>query len=185
MARALALSLQCRCSCPSPIQASADHPIAGAATLAQRSRRHREPVHCRAPNQTFRDGNHRSITTPLILKRASASRPTGQWQDEDYDVLADGQVVGRNPRGRLALRSARAAVAMVHHRYRAGIACDPRASRRRSPKPRADFATVGQGQNRLIGRWRPRFRTFQVRPKDLSALPRQADRAVCWHSGFQ
>jgi hypothetical protein len=25
----------------------------------------------------------------------SASRPSGQWQDEDYDVLADGKVVGR------------------------------------------------------------------------------------------
>jgi len=31
----------------------------------------------------------------LILKRASASRPSGQWSDEDYDVLADGKVVGR------------------------------------------------------------------------------------------
>jgi hypothetical protein len=31
----------------------------------------------------------------LVLKRASASRPSGQWQDEDYDVLADGKVVGR------------------------------------------------------------------------------------------
>ena len=31
----------------------------------------------------------------LILKRASVSRPSGQWQDEDYDVLADGKVVGR------------------------------------------------------------------------------------------
>jgi hypothetical protein len=31
----------------------------------------------------------------LILKRASASRPSGQWQDEDYDVLADGKVIGR------------------------------------------------------------------------------------------
>jgi predicted nucleotidyltransferase len=31
----------------------------------------------------------------LILKRASASRPSGQWNDEDYDVLADGAVVGR------------------------------------------------------------------------------------------
>jgi hypothetical protein len=31
----------------------------------------------------------------LILKRARASRPSGQWQDEDYDVLADGKVVGR------------------------------------------------------------------------------------------
>src|SRR5215470_17821906 len=26
---------------------------------------------------------------PLILKRASASRPSGQWSDDDYDVLAD------------------------------------------------------------------------------------------------
>jgi hypothetical protein len=28
-------------------------------------------------------------------QRASASRPSGRWQHEDYDVLADGQVVGR------------------------------------------------------------------------------------------
>jgi hypothetical protein len=33
--------------------------------------------------------------THLILKRAWASRPSGQWNDEDYDVLADGAVVGR------------------------------------------------------------------------------------------
>jgi hypothetical protein len=31
----------------------------------------------------------------LMLKRASASRPTGEWKDDDYDVLADGIVVGR------------------------------------------------------------------------------------------
>jgi hypothetical protein len=31
----------------------------------------------------------------LILKRASASRPSGEWSDDDYDVLADGVVVGR------------------------------------------------------------------------------------------
>ena len=31
----------------------------------------------------------------LILKRAKFSRPSGQWQDEDYDVIADGEVVGR------------------------------------------------------------------------------------------
>ena len=31
----------------------------------------------------------------LILKRASASRPSGEWKDDDYDVLADGVVVGR------------------------------------------------------------------------------------------
>jgi hypothetical protein len=32
---------------------------------------------------------------PLILKRASTSRLSGQWSDSDYDVLADGHVVGR------------------------------------------------------------------------------------------
>jgi hypothetical protein len=33
--------------------------------------------------------------TSLTLKRASASRPSGHWSDEDYDVIADGKVVGR------------------------------------------------------------------------------------------
>jgi hypothetical protein len=37
----------------------------------------------------------RKSTTQLILKRASASRPSGQWDDDNYDVLADGAVVGR------------------------------------------------------------------------------------------
>ena len=31
----------------------------------------------------------------LILKRASASRPSGKWNDDDYDVLTGGKVVGR------------------------------------------------------------------------------------------
>ena len=31
----------------------------------------------------------------LILKRASTSRPSGEWDDDDFDVLADGVVVGR------------------------------------------------------------------------------------------
>ena len=31
----------------------------------------------------------------LILKRASASRPSGKWNDDDFDVLADGVVVAR------------------------------------------------------------------------------------------
>ena len=31
----------------------------------------------------------------LILKRASASRKSGQWNDDDFDVVADGVVVGR------------------------------------------------------------------------------------------
>jgi hypothetical protein len=31
----------------------------------------------------------------LVLKRASASRPSGGWSDDDYDVLAEGVIVGR------------------------------------------------------------------------------------------
>jgi hypothetical protein len=31
----------------------------------------------------------------LVLKRASASRPSGEWNEDDYDVLAGGDVVGR------------------------------------------------------------------------------------------
>jgi hypothetical protein len=29
---------------------------------------------------------------PLMLKRASASRPSGQWSEDDYDVRADGSI---------------------------------------------------------------------------------------------
>jgi hypothetical protein len=36
-----------------------------------------------------------SDVSQLILKRASASRPSGEWDDDDYDVVADGVVVGR------------------------------------------------------------------------------------------
>ena len=31
----------------------------------------------------------------LVLKLASASRPSGEWKDDDFDVFADGGVVGR------------------------------------------------------------------------------------------
>jgi hypothetical protein len=30
-----------------------------------------------------------------IPKRASASRPSGEWNEDDFDVLAEGAVVGR------------------------------------------------------------------------------------------
>jgi hypothetical protein len=33
--------------------------------------------------------------TALILKRASASRSSGEWNDDDFDVLAESEVVGR------------------------------------------------------------------------------------------
>ena len=35
------------------------------------------------------------MITPLILKRASASRSSGQWSDDDFDVLEGGVIVGR------------------------------------------------------------------------------------------
>jgi hypothetical protein len=35
------------------------------------------------------------MTALLILKRGKFSRHSGQWSEEDYDVLADGKVVGR------------------------------------------------------------------------------------------
>ena len=31
----------------------------------------------------------------LILKRAAASRSSGEWSEDDFDVLANGIVVGR------------------------------------------------------------------------------------------
>ena len=31
----------------------------------------------------------------LILKPVSASRPSGEWNDDDYDLLANGEGVGR------------------------------------------------------------------------------------------
>jgi hypothetical protein len=31
----------------------------------------------------------------LVLKRASASRLSGEWSDDDYDVLCEDEVVGR------------------------------------------------------------------------------------------
>jgi hypothetical protein len=34
---------------------------------------------------------------PFLLKRASASRPSGHWNDDDFDVLANREVLGRIP----------------------------------------------------------------------------------------
>jgi len=40
----------------------------------------------------------------LVLKGASASRLSGEWSDDDYDVLAEGIVVGRHHEGRRRAR---------------------------------------------------------------------------------
>jgi hypothetical protein len=31
----------------------------------------------------------------LLLKRAALSRPSGEWNDDDFDVLCNAEVVGR------------------------------------------------------------------------------------------
>jgi hypothetical protein len=48
-----------------------------------------------APGDEARGGRGLPPVTSLLLKRASASRPSGEWDDDDYDVLEDGAVVGR------------------------------------------------------------------------------------------
>jgi hypothetical protein len=35
------------------------------------------------------------VMVALLLKQASLSRPSGEWNDDDFDVPADGVVVGR------------------------------------------------------------------------------------------
>ena len=58
----------------------------------------------------------------LILKRASASRSSGEWGEDDYDVLADGKVVGRifkaaaSPEGKPWMWT----VLLSHHEDRTG-----------------------------------------------------------------
>src|SRR5438105_15856050 len=41
------------------------------------------------------DSHRITAMAGLILKRASTSRPSGDWNDDDFDVRADGAVVGR------------------------------------------------------------------------------------------
>jgi hypothetical protein len=60
------------------------------------------------------------MTAPLILTRAKLSRPSGQWQDEDYDVLANGKVIGRILEEGSRLGPPGAAVGLVDHRDRTG-----------------------------------------------------------------
>ena len=41
----------------------------------------------------------RMTTKSLVLKRGSASRSSGEWRDDDYDVLENGVIVGRDLHG--------------------------------------------------------------------------------------
>jgi hypothetical protein len=49
----------------------------------------------RVPTRTGGGDNQKEEIPQLILKRASASRSSGEWNDDDFDVLANGVVVGR------------------------------------------------------------------------------------------
>jgi hypothetical protein len=67
----------------------------------------------------------------LILKRAAVSRPSGQWSDDDFDVLANGEVVGRiykanaAPVGSPSMWTLVSGTTKVAAR-RTGVCCDPR-----------------------------------------------------------
>jgi hypothetical protein len=86
----------------------------------------------------------------LALKRASISRPSGDWNDDDFDVLCDGVAVGR------IMKAAAAPVgtpwmwtlAFGHHEDRApthGYAATREAAM-------AAFANAGGGSSSRIGR---------------------------------
>jgi hypothetical protein len=55
-----------------------------------------EHLHSGGLATTRRQANRVALSEDyLVLKRASASRPSGEWNDDDFDVLANGVVVGR------------------------------------------------------------------------------------------
>ena len=83
---------------------------------------------------------------PLVLKRASVSRPSGQWRDEDYDVLENGVVVGPHfqSAGRAADRPWMWAAGHNGDIHRAAYGYEPTrdARWRRSLGARASFGAI-------------------------------------------
>jgi hypothetical protein len=47
------------------------------------------------PTIGFLGANPSIESSRVALKRASASRPSGTWYDDDFDVLCNGEIVGR------------------------------------------------------------------------------------------
>jgi len=43
-------------------------------------------------DKTNKDSHYSFAAMPLILKHAWTSRLSGEWNDDDYDVLADGML---------------------------------------------------------------------------------------------
>jgi hypothetical protein len=86
------------------------------------------------------------IVTTLLLRRASFSRPSGQWQDDDFDVMTasamSGASIGSTPppnRGGGACRLCSPA---------ARTTAQPRPVRRRCP-PFEKNTSVGRGRNKM------------------------------------
>ena len=110
----------------------------------------------------------------LVLKRASTSRSSGEWSDDDYDVLAGGVVIGR------ILKSAAAPVgtpwlwtlAYGHHEDRTPI-YGYEATREAAM---AAFAKRAGGGNRPalpLARPRASFQTsdYRIRPGNVICVP--------------
>jgi hypothetical protein len=71
----------------------------------------------------------------LILKRASANRSSGEWNDDDFDVLADGEIVGRIFNSGVSVaRPWMWTLDIGHHEHRSPALC-----RRQVPSLAPDF----------------------------------------------
>jgi hypothetical protein len=88
------------------------------------------------------------VYSSLVLKRASASRPSGQWNEDDYDVLADG-VVGRIFKDRTTTHGVEAT------REAAMAACARRRWRHISPEATQALRVVEDSERELLRAWRP------------------------------
>jgi hypothetical protein len=87
----------------------------------------------------------------MILKRGSASRPSGEGSDDDFDVLVDDEVVGR-------IMEVHAAAVGTPWMWTLGTATSRRARPRWRRSPRVAGGSESRGQGRLAAR----FRTIQV-----------------------
>jgi hypothetical protein len=116
----------------------------------------------------------------LILKRASASRSSGEWRDDDYDVLADGVLVGRifnaaaSPVvrcgcGRCSVASTRTARRRTALRRRARLRWQ---RSRRAGRGCEAFLTLGVKQAKIDGLWAAIARGGGVVREQLLTHPR-------------
>jgi hypothetical protein len=81
-----------------------------------------------------------------FLKRARASRSSGQWKDEDYDALADGKVVGRI----LEAGSRFGMPGLQWGRSTTKVVRVPDTHARALKQAKANCSTIEHGQNGLI-----------------------------------